>query len=48
EGTDFTKIEGLRSEAAEKLNKVRPRSIGQAARISGVNPADITVLIVKL
>ena len=46
--TDFTKIKGLRLEAVEKLNKIKPLSIGQASRISGVTPADINVLIVNL
>jgi tRNA uridine 5-carboxymethylaminomethyl modification enzyme len=44
---DYGKIKGLRLEAAEKLAKIRPLSIGQASRISGVNPADIDVLIVS-
>ncbi|MGN1060581.1 MAG: tRNA uridine-5-carboxymethylaminomethyl(34) synthesis enzyme MnmG [Candidatus Coproplasma sp.] len=48
EDCDYTQIEGLRLEAREKLNKVKPRSLGQAARISGVNPADIAVLTVWL
>ncbi|MDE6690552.1 MAG: tRNA uridine-5-carboxymethylaminomethyl(34) synthesis enzyme MnmG, partial [Clostridia bacterium] len=48
ENCDYLKIEGLRLEAREKLNKVQPRSLGQAARISGVNPADIAVLTVWL
>ena len=48
ENTDYSKIEGLRLEAREKLNKVQPRSLGQASRISGVNPADIAVLTVWL
>ena len=45
---DYTKIKGLRLEAAQKLQAVRPASIGQAARISGVNPADISVLVIYL
>ena len=48
EDADYLKIEGLRLEAREKLNKIKPRSLGQAARISGVNPADIAVLTVWL
>ncbi len=45
---DYSQIHGLRLEAAEKLNKVKPVSIGQASRISGVSPADVSMLIVWL
>jgi len=45
---DFTKIKQLSTEGREKLNKVKPRSIGQASRISGVTPSDISILLVYL
>jgi tRNA uridine 5-carboxymethylaminomethyl modification enzyme len=45
---DYTEIKGLRLEAQEKLNRIRPFNLGQAGRISGVNPADISVLMVWL
>lgn len=48
EDIDYTKIKGLRLEAAQKLQEIRPASLGQAARISGVNPADISVLVIYL
>lgn len=48
EDLDYSSIEGLRLEAAQKLNRIKPMSIGQASRISGVSPADINVLLVYL
>ena len=48
EDIDYLAIEGLRLEAREKLEKIRPLNLGQAGRISGVNPADIAVLTVYL
>lgn len=48
ESIDYSKINSLRKEATQKLEKFRPRSIGQASRISGVSPADISVLLVYM
>lgn len=48
EGFDYTQVKGLRKEAVQKLNLYKPANIGQASRISGVSPADITVLMVYL
>ena len=48
EDIDYSKIEGIRLEARQKLNKYKPYSIGQASRISGVSPADISVLLIYL
>ncbi|MBP8989972.1 MAG: tRNA uridine-5-carboxymethylaminomethyl(34) synthesis enzyme MnmG, partial [Clostridia bacterium] len=45
---DYNKISGLRIEARQKLNRMRPVSIGQASRISGVSPADLSVLLIYL
>ena len=48
EEIDYSSIKGLRIEAMQKLNKIKPTSIGQASRISGVSPADINVLLIYL
>ncbi|MBQ7117044.1 MAG: tRNA uridine-5-carboxymethylaminomethyl(34) synthesis enzyme MnmG, partial [Clostridia bacterium] len=48
ESLDYTQVIGLRMEAQEKLNKIKPANLGQASRISGVSPADISVLLIYL
>lgn len=48
ENIDYEEIKGLRLEARQKLNKIKPISVGQASRISGVSPADISVLLIYL
>ena len=48
EDFDYMSLEGLRIEARQKLNAVKPLTIGQASRISGVNPSDISILILLL
>lgn len=45
---DYNSIDGLKKEAAAKLNEIKPSSVGQASRISGVTPADINVLLIRL
>lgn len=48
ENIDYLEIKGLSLEARQKLNKIKPISIGQASRTSGVSPADINVLLIYL
>ena len=47
-GMDYSRLTSLSMEARQKLEKIRPTSLGQAARISGVSPADLSVLLVYL
>ena len=48
ENIDYSKVRNIATEARQKLESVRPLTIGQASRISGVNPSDITMLLVYL
>ena len=48
EGIDYLNMHGLALEARQKLDKIKPRTVGQAGRISGINPADISILILNL
>ena len=48
DGFDYALVKGLRGESADKLTTIMPRTLGQANRISGVNPADISILMVHL
>ncbi len=48
EGINYSEIKGLRLEARQKLDKIKPTSVGQASRISGVSPADVSVLLIYL
>jgi tRNA uridine 5-carboxymethylaminomethyl modification enzyme len=45
---DYLHMDGLRLEARQKLDRIKPANVGQASRVSGVSPADITVLLVQL
>jgi tRNA uridine 5-carboxymethylaminomethyl modification enzyme len=48
DGLDFGKIAGLRLETRQKLSSIRPTSLGQAARVSGITPADIAIISIWL
>jgi tRNA uridine 5-carboxymethylaminomethyl modification enzyme len=48
EDLDYAAVHGIRTEAREKLSRIRPASLGQASRIAGVTPADLAVIVVHL
>jgi tRNA uridine 5-carboxymethylaminomethyl modification enzyme len=48
DGIDYGQMHGMRSESRERLDRVRPRTVGQAARVAGVAPSDVSVLLVHL
>ena len=48
DGIDYNEIKNLRLEARQKLSKIKPENIGMASRISGVSPADISVLLIYI
>jgi tRNA uridine 5-carboxymethylaminomethyl modification enzyme len=45
---DYGKVQSISSEAREKLGKIKPRTLGQASRISGINPSDVQILMVYM
>jgi tRNA uridine 5-carboxymethylaminomethyl modification enzyme len=45
---DYTKVQAISAEAKEKLNRIKPRTLGQASRISGINPSDVQILMVYM
>ena len=47
-GVDYEAVPNLSLEAKQKLSEIKPRTVGQASRISGINPADISVLLIYL
>jgi len=45
---DFEKVQAISNEAREKLKKIQPKTLGQASRISGINPSDVQILMVYM